>query len=87
MENNLRTTLSKKCGLTKVLVALFKKCAYVATHKVFKERMAELLNIGGDLGSNFLSRAHLMRIGQMRTSVVPGMVRYALLWRSASTTG
>ncbi|KAF9612038.1 hypothetical protein IFM89_037496 [Coptis chinensis] len=57
MENGLRIALSKTCGLTKVLVALFKKCAYATTHEVFEERIAELLNIGGDAVSNFLSRA------------------------------
>ncbi|KAF9609930.1 hypothetical protein IFM89_019333 [Coptis chinensis] len=57
MENNLRTALSKTCGVSKYLVGLFKKCAYASTHKEFQEHVAELLNIGGDAVSNFLSRA------------------------------
>ncbi|KAF9626647.1 hypothetical protein IFM89_037628 [Coptis chinensis] len=57
MENNLRTCFSKSCGMTKVLIALFKKCAYAATHEKFEEHMAEFKEIGGDAISNFLNRA------------------------------
>ncbi|KAF9597841.1 hypothetical protein IFM89_021926 [Coptis chinensis] len=55
MENNLRTCLSKSCGMTKVLVALFKKCAYAAIHEKFEKHMAEFKEIGGDALSNFLN--------------------------------
>ncbi|KAF9589323.1 hypothetical protein IFM89_022650 [Coptis chinensis] len=57
MENNLRTCLSKSCGMTKALVTLFKKCAYAATHEKFEEHMAKFKEIGGDALSNFLNRA------------------------------
>ncbi|KAF9606814.1 hypothetical protein IFM89_029271 [Coptis chinensis] len=57
MENNLKTCLSKSCGMTKVLITLFKKCTYAVTREKFEEHMAEFKEIGGDAISNFLNRA------------------------------
>ncbi|KAF9621261.1 hypothetical protein IFM89_018478 [Coptis chinensis] len=56
IENDLRTA-QRHVVCSKVLVGLFKKCAYASTHEEFQEHMVELLDIGGGALSNFLSRA------------------------------